>query len=155
MKRKFGFNTLKTRQNCLYFAGNISKCIFLYENVWISFQISQKFVPAGPINNIPALVQVMAWHWTGNKTLSEPMMVGLLMHISFTWPQWVKGPLLFRMKQTLFFNCILSPAIITENNTHNRAIHTRSFALLHSEWYVYQCQMYLYHPHIAIYGQYI
>ena len=36
------------------------KCIFLNENIWISIKISLKFVPKGPINNIPALVQIMA-----------------------------------------------------------------------------------------------
>ena len=44
-----------------------------------------------PINNIPALVQVMAWHQLGNKPLSEPMMVRLLMHIYVTRPQWVNA----------------------------------------------------------------
>ena len=34
---------------------------FLHENVWISIKISLKFVPKGPINNIPAYVQIMAW----------------------------------------------------------------------------------------------
>ena len=34
-----------------------------------------------PINNIPALVQIMAWRCPGNKSLSEPMMVSLPMHI--------------------------------------------------------------------------
>ena len=34
----------------------------------------------GPINNIPALVLIMDWHWPGDKPLSEPMMVSLLMH---------------------------------------------------------------------------
>ena len=32
------------------------------------------FFPKGPINNIPALVQIMASRWPGNKPLSEPMM---------------------------------------------------------------------------------
>ena len=32
------------------------------------------FVPKEPIDNKPALVQVMAWHWTGGKPLHEPMM---------------------------------------------------------------------------------
>ena len=32
------------------------------------------FVPKGPINNIPAWVQVMAWRLSGDKPLSEPMM---------------------------------------------------------------------------------
>ena len=34
---------------------------------------SLKFVTKGPIKNIPALVQIMAWHWPGDKPLSEPM----------------------------------------------------------------------------------
>ena len=46
-----------------------------------------KFIPTGPINNIPALVQVMAWRWSGDKPLSEPMMVSLLTHICVTLPQ--------------------------------------------------------------------
>ena len=33
-----------------------------------------KFVPHGPFNNIPALVQIMAWRRSGDKPLSEPMM---------------------------------------------------------------------------------
>ena len=49
-----------------------------------------KFVPKGPINNIPALVQIMAWRRPGDKLLSEPMMVSLLTHICVTWLQWVK-----------------------------------------------------------------
>ena len=43
---------------------------FFNENVWILIKISLKFVPRGPINNIHALVQVMAWHRSGDKTLS-------------------------------------------------------------------------------------
>ena len=50
------FNTLRPRQNGRPFADDIFKCIFLNENVWIPIKISLKFVPKGPINNIPALV---------------------------------------------------------------------------------------------------
>ena len=53
---------------------NIFKCIFLNENDRIPFQISLKFVPKSPIDNTPGLVQVMAWHWIGDKPLSEPML---------------------------------------------------------------------------------
>ena len=67
------------------------KCVFLNENVWIPFQISLKFLPKGPINNIPALVQIMAWRRPGDKPLSEPMMIRLPTHICVTRPQWVKG----------------------------------------------------------------
>ena len=64
---------------------------FFIENVWISSKISLKFVPKGPINNIPALVQIMAWRCPGDKPLSESMMVSLPMHICLTRPQWVKA----------------------------------------------------------------
>ena len=53
---------------------DIFKCIFLNENDWIPINISLKFIPKGPINNIPALVQIMAWRQPGDKPLSEPMM---------------------------------------------------------------------------------
>ena len=62
---------------------------FLLENVWISINISLQFVPRVPINNIPTLVQVMAWRRPGDKPLSEPMMVRLPTHICVTRPQWV------------------------------------------------------------------
>ena len=65
------------------------KCIFLNENVILSIQSSLKFVPKGPNNDIPALVQIMAWRRPGDKPLSEPMMVRLLTHICVTRPQWV------------------------------------------------------------------
>ena len=38
-----------------FFPDKSSKYIFLKENVWISIKISLKFVPKGPINNIPKL----------------------------------------------------------------------------------------------------
>ena len=83
------FNTLRPRQNGRHFADDTFKPIFLNENIRISIKISLKFVLKGPINNIPALVQIMAWHQSGYKPLSEPMMVNLLTHISVTRPQWV------------------------------------------------------------------
>ena len=55
--------------------------LFLDENVRILIKISLKFVPKGPVNNIPALVQIMAWHQPGDKPLSAPMMVRFLTHI--------------------------------------------------------------------------
>ena len=58
-------------------ADNIFKCIFLNEIYRISIQISLKFVLRNPIENKPALVQVMAWHQTGDKALPEPMMTQL------------------------------------------------------------------------------
>ena len=57
-----------------HFLDDIFKRIFLNENVWISIETSLKFVPVGPINNIPAMGQIMAWHRPGNKPLSDAMM---------------------------------------------------------------------------------
>ena len=54
-------NTLRPRRNEQHFPDDIFKRIFFNENVWISMKISLKFVPKGPINNIPALVQIMDW----------------------------------------------------------------------------------------------
>ena len=68
------FITLRSRQNGRRFPDDIFKRIFVNENKWISIKISLKFVPKGPIDNIPALVQIMAWCQTGNKPLSEAMM---------------------------------------------------------------------------------
>ena len=83
------FNTLRPRQNGHNFADDTFKRIFMNENVKISINISLNFVPNGLINNIPALVQIMAWRLPGNKPLSEPMMVNLLTHICVLRPQWV------------------------------------------------------------------
>ena len=59
------------------FADDIFKRIFFNKNVWILIKISLK----GPINNIPALVQIMTWRSSGDKPLSEPM-INLPTHIS-------------------------------------------------------------------------
>ena len=64
---------------------------FFNENIWIPITISMKFVPKGPINNIPALVQIMAWRRPGDKPLSAPMVASLLTHICVTRPQWVNA----------------------------------------------------------------
>ena len=82
---KMTFNTLRLRKNGCHFAHNIFKCMVLNENVWISL----KFVPEVWINNIPALVQIMAWRRPGDKPLFEQMIVSLPMHICLNWPQWV------------------------------------------------------------------
>ena len=83
------FNTLRPRHNGCHFTDAIFKCIFLNENFWIPIKISLKFVPKGPINYIPTLVQIMAWRRQGDKPLSETMMVRLLTPICITRPQWV------------------------------------------------------------------
>ena len=62
---------------------------FLERKCYNLINDSLKFVPDGPINNFPVLVQIMAWHRPGDKPLSEPMMIRLPTHICVTRPQWV------------------------------------------------------------------
>ena len=97
-------NSLRPRQNGRLFADDTFKRIFLNENIRISTENSLKFVPKGLINNIPALVLIMAWRRPGDKPLSEPMLVRSLTHICVTRPQWVKrrGP--FFQNVILFSN---------------------------------------------------
>ena len=68
------FNALRPRQNGHRFADHTFKRISLNENVIFSITIPLKFVPKGPINNIPALVQIMDWRRIGDMSLSEPML---------------------------------------------------------------------------------
>ena len=82
-------DTLRPRQNGRHFADDSFKYIFLNENVSISIKISLRFDPKGPNNNIPAMVQIMAWRRPGDKPLSEPMVVSFPTHICVTRPQWV------------------------------------------------------------------
>ena len=74
MKKASVHQHIEPKQNGHHFGDDIFKCIFLPENIWIPIQISLKFIPKGMINNIPALVQTMAWHHPGDKPLSEPIM---------------------------------------------------------------------------------
>ena len=60
-----------------------------FSNVF-SLKISLEFIAKVAINNIPALVQIMACRRRGDMPLSEAMMVSLLTHTCVTRPQRVK-----------------------------------------------------------------
>ena len=115
-------NTLRPSQNGSRFSDDIFKRILLNENVRISIEISLKFVPKGPINNIQALVHIMAWRRSGDKPLSEPMMVSLLTHICVTRPQWVKQPGV--VHHIIFGNCWLF------SDYKEKQIHTHKYVIL-------------------------
>ena len=102
-------NTLRWRQNGRHFADDTFKRIFLNENVRIAIKISLTFVPRGPINNIPSLVQIMAWHRPGEKPLSEPMMARLPTHICVTRPQWVNLPSDLKWNVLIFLKSTAHP----------------------------------------------
>ena len=103
-------NTLRARQNDQHFTDDIFKCISLNENAWIPIDISLKSVPEGSVNNIPTLVQIMAWCRSGSKPLSEPMMVSLLTHICVPRPQWINKMLYWLVDTQIQWstNCLIS-----------------------------------------------
>ena len=113
-QRITGVNTLMPRQHGRHFADDTFKPIFLNTNIQISIKMSPMFVPKDPINNIPALVQIMAWRRSGDEPLSEPRMVRLSTHICVTGPQWVN----IAQKNSLQFilRCV-TPSLITGNST--------------------------------------
>ena len=69
--------SLRPRQDGRHFADDIFMCIFFNENCCILIKFSLKYVRKGPIDNNPALVEIMAWRRSGDKPLSQPMMISL------------------------------------------------------------------------------
>ena len=67
-------NSSPAEQKGHHFADDNFKRIFVNEMFFISMWISMKLVSKGPIHDIPALVQIMAWRRPGDKPLSEPML---------------------------------------------------------------------------------
>ena len=91
-------NTLRPGKMAAIFQTTFSHAFSWMKIYEFRKKISLTFVPKGPIENIPALVQLMAWRRPGNKPLSEPMMVVLPAHTCVTRPQWVN------IMVTFFFN---------------------------------------------------
>ena len=87
-------NSSPPGQNGRQFADDIFKRIVMNEKSCISIRISLKFVHKRPVDDKLALFQIMAWRRTGNKPLSDPMVISLLTHICVTRTQWVKQWLL-------------------------------------------------------------
>ena len=58
-----------------FFPDDIFKCIVLNKNVPISINISLKFVLKGLIDNRAALAQIMARRRSGDRPLSEAVLV--------------------------------------------------------------------------------
>ena len=78
----YTFWHIETETNGRHFADDFFSCVFLNETVWISLNISLKFISKSQYYNIGSE--------NGDKTFSEPMMFYLLPHICVIRPQWVK-----------------------------------------------------------------
>ena len=74
----WGWNKMATIIQTIF-----SNAFFFNENTYISLKTSLKFRKV-QINNYPAFVQIMIRCCPGDKPLSEPLMVSLLMHICVT-----------------------------------------------------------------------
>ena len=83
-------NSSPPGQNGRHFTDNVFGSIFMNEKFCILIKFSLKFAPKGPIDNNPALVQIMAWRRIGDKPLSEPILTDSLTHICGTRGRWVK-----------------------------------------------------------------
>ena len=106
---------IETRQNSCHFADDIFKCIFFNENVSIVNEISLKFVPIGPIDNMPALIQIMAWNRRHPAIFCTNG--GLLYWCIYTQPQWVNTANAGRfLKMSLAFsNCVVISITVIKN----------------------------------------
>ena len=78
------FNLSPPGQNGHLFPDYIFGWIFVNEKYCILVKISLKIVTKGPIDNNPALVQIMTWRRISDKPLCEPML------ICSTRGRWVK-----------------------------------------------------------------
>ena len=121
-------NTLGSRQHGPHFSDDIFKCLFLNENVWISMNMSLKFVIKGPNNNILALAQIMARCWLGDKPLSEPMVVSLLTHICVTRPHWINKTIIDTSQKQEYSHSINRVCSFSTTNSAN---------IMHSKRYTY------------------
>ena len=65
-------NTLRPRQNGRNFRRHFQMHFYQWHILYFDSNFT-KFVLKGPIDNKLALVQVMAWQWSGDKPLSETM----------------------------------------------------------------------------------
>ena len=137
----YALNTLRPRQNRRHFADDTFKRIFLNDNVRISIKISLKFVLKGPINNNPSLVQIMVWRRSGDKPLSEPMMVSLLTHICVTRPQWVNSLAPGWFERFFFISCETALKWLSLDLTDDKSTLVQVMAWCHqaTSHYLNQC----------------
>ena len=68
-------NMYRPEQTGRPFGNDIVKPIFMNPHHYVLIKISQKFVPGCPVENKPALVQVIAWRQPGDEPLPEPILM--------------------------------------------------------------------------------
>ena len=81
IKCLFNCSLLQIENNGRHFAHDISKCVFVNENLWNS-NVSSKCVPLGLTGNMSSLFQIMAWYWIGDKPLLEQICSASYRHLN-------------------------------------------------------------------------
>ena len=79
-------NTFGWRKSWHQSADEILKCFFINEKYHIFIQISLRFIPKGPINNMPSMVQIMPWRHSDDNQLSDDSVVYWYIYIWNTQP---------------------------------------------------------------------
>ena len=122
------FNTLRPKQKWRPIYYHFQTHFFEWKKIYL-IQISLKFVPKVPINNMPALVQIMAWCQPGDNPPSEPIMVSSLMHIYVTRPQWVNPESYYQSDVFLRFvwTCQESLIPLCKLEVHSTVLRKRSW----------------------------
>ena len=91
-----------------FFPDDIFKCIFLNEYVWISLKISLKFILKARINNIPALIQIMARARTRRQAIFWSKDICHSASMSYMWCTIYCGVVITRsFVSSLSINCDL------------------------------------------------
>ena len=83
-------NSSLSEQNGRHFPRGICKCIYMKDKLCILIWIPLKFIPTVPVDNIVALLQIMAWCRTGDKLLSETMLTRLTYALCGIRRRWGK-----------------------------------------------------------------
>ena len=98
---KSWFNSSTPGPNGRHFADDRFRCIFVNKKFCILMKRSLNFVPKYPIDNNPALVYIMAWRWTGDKPLFEPILIKSLTYICGTRRDELICKSIFRQNKNL------------------------------------------------------
>ena len=99
--------------------------------------ISQTIFDDIPIDDIPPLVQIMAWRWLGDEPLSDSMMFSLLTHICVTRLQWVKDIRKYYWKQV---HMIPSLIPFLRTSRFGNALYSNWTPLVAPAFYCYFCR---------------
>ena len=94
---------LRLKQNGRHFPADILNYIFLNENIWISNKMSLKCVPWCLVDDISALIQIMAWRHPGDRRQAITWI-----NVDIVHRRIYASPGLNMLKLTNFHSCIIT-----------------------------------------------